>query len=112
MTVVKLRPDLAVAAVHSPPQTLSTRPIDVVADVSELNGDAGATATVKLMLGPTPVAEPQTVTVPAGGSYLGRPFKDVKLTTAMSAELTVRDRRRGAVRDGRRRTTPARRRSR
>ena len=37
--IVKLRPDLAVAAVHAPPQTLSTRPIDVVADISELNGD-------------------------------------------------------------------------
>ena len=47
------------AAVHAPPQTLSTRPIDVVADISELNLETGAKATVKLMLGPTPVAEPQ-----------------------------------------------------
>jgi hypothetical protein len=87
-TIVKLRPDLVVAAVHAPPQTLSTRPIDVVADISELNLETGAKATVTLMLGPTPVAEPQTVTVPAGGS-LSVPFKDVKLTTATSAELTV-----------------------
>ena len=87
-TIVKLRPDLVVAAVHAPPQTLSTRPIDVVADISELNLETGAKATVKLMLGPTPVAEPQTVTVPAGGSF-SLPFKDVKLTTATSAELTV-----------------------
>ena len=87
-TTVKLRPDLVVAAVHAPPQTLSTRPIDVVADISELNLETGAEATVKLMLGPTPVAEPQTVTVRAGGSF-SVPFKDVKLTTAMSAELTV-----------------------
>jgi hypothetical protein len=56
-------------------------------------------ATVKLMLGPTPVAEPQTVTVPAGGGF-SVPFKDVKLTTAMSAELNRRDRRRRALRDG------------
>jgi len=87
-TIVKLRPDLAVAAVHAPAQTLSTRPLDLVADISELNRETGATATVTLMLGPTPVAEPQTVIVPAGGSF-SVPFEDVKLTTAMSAELTV-----------------------
>ena len=87
-TVVKLRPDLVVAAVHAPPQTLSTRPIDVVADISELNLETGARATVKLMLGPTPVAESQTVTVPAGGGF-SVAFKGVKLTTVMSAELTV-----------------------
>jgi hypothetical protein len=87
-TIVKLRPDLVVAAVHAPPQTLSTRPIDVVADISELNLETGAKATVTLMLGPTPVAEPQSVTVPAGGS-LSVPFKDVTLTTATSAELTA-----------------------
>ena len=76
------------AAVHAPPQTLTTRAIDVVADLSELNGETGATVTVKLMLGPTPVAEPQTITMPAGG---GRSvtFRNVKLTTAMSADLTV-----------------------
>ena len=87
-TIVKLRPDLAVAAVHAPPQTLSTRPIDIVADISELNGETGAKATVTLMLGPTPVAAPQAVTVPAGGTF-SVTFEDVKLTTAMSAELTV-----------------------
>ena len=87
-TIVKLRPDLVVAAVHAPPQTLTTRPIDVVADVSERNLETGAKATVKLMLGPTPVAEPETVTVPAGGS-VPVTFEGVKLTTAMSAELTV-----------------------
>ena len=32
----RLRPDLVVADVHAPPQTLSTRAIDVVADISEL----------------------------------------------------------------------------
>ena len=40
--IAKLRPDLVVAAVHAPEQTLSTRPIDVVADIDELNTDTGA----------------------------------------------------------------------
>jgi hypothetical protein len=87
-TVVKLRPDLAVAAVYAPPQTLSTRAIDVVADLSELNGESGAKATVNLKLGPTPIAEAQAVIVPAGDD-VSVTFHDVKLTTAMTAELTV-----------------------
>jgi hypothetical protein len=37
-TIARLRPDLVVVAVHAPAQTLSTRPIDVVADVTERNG--------------------------------------------------------------------------
>ena len=86
-------------------------PIDVVADVSELNGDVGATATLTLMLGPTPLAEPKTVTVPKGGG-ISSTFEDVKLETAMSAELSVRDRRRRAVRDGRDEQLAARARSR
>ncbi len=85
-TIVKLRPDLVVAAVDAPPQTLSTRPIDVVADIDELNGETGAKATLTLMLGPTPVADPKSITVPAGGS-LTVAFEGVKLETAMSAEL-------------------------
>ena len=60
----------------------------MVADVSELNGDVGATASVRLMLGPTPLAEPKTVTVPKGGT-VSVPFPGVSLTTAMAAELTV-----------------------
>jgi hypothetical protein len=87
--LTRLRPDLVVAAVHAPPQTLSTRPIDVVVDVSELNTDTGATARLTLMLGPTPVAEPRLVTIPAGRS-VSRTFENVELTTPMSAELTVR----------------------
>ena len=86
--IARLRPDLVVAAVHAPPQTLTTRAIDVVADISELNGDVGAAATLRLMLGPTPVAEPKTVTVPKGGS-ISVQFPGVSLTTAMSAELSV-----------------------
>ena len=87
-TIVKLRPDLVVAAVYAPPQTLSTRAIDVVADISELNLETGAKATVELMLGPTRVAEPKSVIVPAGGN-LSIAFEDVRLTTATTAELTV-----------------------
>jgi hypothetical protein len=86
---VRLRPDLVVAAVQAPPQTLSTRPIDVVAEVGELNGETGAAATLTLMLGPTPVAEPKLVTVSAGGAVTAR-FEDVRLATPMTAELTVR----------------------
>ena len=89
VAIALLRPDLVVAAVHAPPQTLTTRPVDVVADVSELNGDVGATATLTLMLGPTRLAEPRTVTVPKGGA-ISSTFADVKLETAMSAELSVR----------------------
>ena len=36
VATARLRPDLVVAEVHAPPQTLSTRAIDVVADISEL----------------------------------------------------------------------------
>ena len=41
------------------------------------------------MLGPTPLAEPKTVTVPKGGG-ISSTFENVKLETAISAELTVR----------------------
>ncbi len=88
-TVAKVRPDLVIAAVLAPEQTLSTRAIDVVADVDEVNGETGATATLTLMLGPTPLAEPKTASVAAGGSKTVT-FDGVKLTTPMVAELTVR----------------------
>ncbi len=87
-TPARLRPDLVVTAVHAPPQTLSTRAIAVVADISERNSDTGAKATVTLMLGPTPVAAPKIVTLPASGS-LSIPFEGVQLPTAMSAQLNV-----------------------
>ncbi len=88
-TVALLRPDLVVAALSAPPQTLSTRPIDVVADVAELNADSGAEATVTLMHGPTPVAAPKTVTVAAGGTTSVL-FPQVALTTPLTTELTAR----------------------
>ena len=87
--IAQLRPDLVVAAVHAPEQTLSTRAIDVVADIDELNADSGAKANLTLMLGPTPLAEAKTVTVGAGGTKTVT-FEGVKLETAMTAELTVR----------------------
>ena len=88
-TTAKLRPDLVVTALHAPVQTLSTRPVDVVADVAELNTDTGATATLTLMLGPTPLAGAKTVTVDAGGAETVT-FAGVELETPMTAELTVR----------------------
>ena len=87
--IARLRPDLVVKAVHAPPQTLTTRPIDVVVDVSELNGDVGATATLTLMLGPTPLAAPKTGDGAEGRRYLvdlrGREAGDAR----SSSELTV-----------------------
>jgi hypothetical protein len=87
--VAKLRPDLTVQALHAPEQTLSTRPVDVVADVEELNGDTGAKARVTLMLGPTPLSEPKPVTVAADGAA-SVTFTQVKLATPMAAKLTAR----------------------
>ena len=87
--IAKLRPDLVVAAVRAPAQTLSTRPVDVVAEVTERNGETGAEATLTLMLGPTPLAEPKTVTIGADGTK-AISFEGVTLETAMTAELTVR----------------------
>jgi hypothetical protein len=62
----RLRPDLVATAVHAPPQTLSTRPIEFQAVVSEVNGDTGADATVTLSWCDS-VLGTRTVTVPAGG---------------------------------------------
>ena len=53
-TTTHLRPDLVVAAVQAPLQTLTTRQIDVQAEIAELNGDSAAGAKVTLLWGPTP----------------------------------------------------------
>src|SRR5262245_28057866 len=88
-TTSRLRPDLVVEAVHVPPQTLTTRPVDVVADLSEALGDTDAGATVQL-LGPLgPLAEPVAVDVEAG-ARASVTFPHVSLTTATPTELTVR----------------------
>ncbi len=83
----RLRPDLVVTAVQAPQQTLTTRPIDVQADVSEVNGDTGADASVTLSWGDT-VLGTQTVTVTAGGQTPVR-FTGVALTDAVPVELSV-----------------------
>jgi hypothetical protein len=85
--VTRLRPDLVVEAVNAPAQTLTTRPVDVHADVAELNGDTGADARVSLLWGPSLLGT-TTVTVPAGGRATVS-FEDVPLSTAARLELTV-----------------------
>jgi hypothetical protein len=59
-----LRPDLVVSAVHAPLQTLTTRPVDVTADIAEVYGDTGATAQVTLAGDVGPLVGPVAVTVP------------------------------------------------
>jgi hypothetical protein len=86
-TTTQLRPDLVVAAVHAPAQTLTTRPVDVTAEIAEANGDTGADATVTLMWGPTPLGS-TNVTVPAGGR-VSVAFTGVALTTPAPTELSV-----------------------
>lgn len=83
----RLRPDLVVAAVRAPLQTLTTRPVDVQAEIAELNGDTGATATVTLLWGPS-VLGTAAVTVAAGGRASAS-FAGVALTTAAPVELSV-----------------------
>jgi hypothetical protein len=82
-----LRPDLVVAEVVAPPQTLTTRPIDLLAQVAELNGDTGATATVTVLWGPSVLAT-QSVSVPAGGR-VAVTFPGLALTTPVPVELSV-----------------------
>jgi hypothetical protein len=87
-TRTKLRPDLVVKTVFAPLQTTTSRPIDVVADVQELNGDIGAAVTATLMLGPTPLAAPKQVSVPAGGT-ISVAFADVTVPTPVVSKLDV-----------------------
>jgi hypothetical protein len=86
-TTTLLRPDLTVEGVYAPSQTLTTRPIDVSAEIEELNGDTPATATVTLKSGST-VLGASTVEVAAGGgsSVL---FEDVALTSPVPTPLSV-----------------------
>ncbi len=86
-TTSLLRPDLAVRA-HAPLQTLTTRPITVTAEVSELKGDTGATAEVALAGPIGPLADPVEVTVPAGGK-VDVTFPNIALTSSVPVELTV-----------------------
>ena len=86
-TTTMLRPDLVISSMQTPQQTLTTRSIDVQAEIAELNGDTGATATLTLLWGPSALATKQ-VTVPADGRVLVS-FTDVALTTAVPVELTA-----------------------
>src|SRR5262245_33664017 len=86
-TTAALRPDLVVDAVHAPPQTLTTRAIDVHADVAEVNGDTSATATVSLLWGPS-VLGTKSVDVPAG-AHVDVTFSEVKLESAVPVDLSV-----------------------
>ena len=83
-----LRPDLVVSAVHAPLQTLTTRPVDVTADIAEVYGDTGATAQVTLAGDVGPLAGPVAVTVPAGG-HVSVTFPGIALTTAVPTGLKV-----------------------
>ena len=85
--ITRLRPDLVVETVNAPAQTLTTRPVDVHADIAELNGDTGAAARVSLLWGPSLLGNVD-VTVPAGGRATVT-FPDVALTQAARLDLTV-----------------------
>ena len=68
-----MRPDLVVTALHAPLQTLTTRPVDVTAEIAEVNGDTGATAHVTLAGPVGPLADPVAVTVPAAVTFRDLP---------------------------------------
>lgn len=85
--ITRLRPDLVVETVNAPAQTLTTRPVDVHADIAELNGDTGAAARVSLLWGPSLLGTAE-VAVPAGGRATIT-FPDVALTQAARLDLTV-----------------------
>jgi hypothetical protein len=87
-TTAKLRPDLVVSSVDAPPQTLTTRPVDVAAEIKEVNGDTGATVKVALAGPIGPLAEPVEVTVPAGDS-VPVAFRGVALTAPLPTLLKV-----------------------
>jgi hypothetical protein len=87
-TLTRLRPDLVVAELHAPPQTTTSRAIDVVAEIAELNGDTAATATATLMLGPSPLAPPQQLAIEPGGR-VSVTFAGVALPNDAQAELSV-----------------------
>jgi hypothetical protein len=87
-TTARLRPDLAVASVDAPVQTLTSRPVDVQAEIRELNGDTGATVKVSLAGPLGPLSAPVELTVPAGGTVPVR-FPGVSLTDPASTDLKV-----------------------
>jgi hypothetical protein len=86
-TTALLRPDLVVTAIHAPMQTLTTRPIDVQAEIAEVNGDTAGTATATLLWGPS-VLGTTSLTVPAG-SHVSVSFNGIALTSPTPVELSV-----------------------
>src|SRR5829696_2257295 len=85
----RLRPDLVVAGVFARAHTTTVRPVDVVVDVHEQNGDTGAEASVRLLLGDELLADPAPVTVTAGGTA-SVTFEDVTLSDPLETKLSVR----------------------
>jgi hypothetical protein len=82
-----LRPDLVVKATTVPRVVFATRTFDVTAQVAELNGDVGASATVTLTDGPLALGT-APVTVDAGGAAEIH-FQDVALADPGRNDLTL-----------------------
>lgn len=87
-TRTRLRPDLVVTGVFAPPQTTTSRSIDVVAEIDEVNGDTPATGKATLMSGPAQLAEPASISVDAGGST-SVTFTGVTMPQPVPSELSV-----------------------
>ncbi len=87
-TVVRLRPDLVVASLVPPAQTLTTRAVDVIAVIEEVNGDLNARdASVSLRWGPSLLGT-QRISVLAGQSTTVT-FSGITLPNPVPVELTV-----------------------
>ena len=86
-TTTRLRPDLVIEAVYAPPQTLTTRPVDVSVTIAERGGDSDATATVSLEWD-EPTGLQQQVTVPAGGRSTVT-WENVALTLAVPTRVSA-----------------------
>jgi hypothetical protein len=87
-TTTRLRPDLQVVEVFAPPQTTTSRSIDVVVDLAEQNGETGAAAKVALMLGPASLADPVEISL-GPGAETSVTFRDITLPSAVRSELTA-----------------------
>lgn len=87
-TTSRLRPDFVVHSVHAPAQTLTTRPVNVTAEIDEINGDTGGTAKVTLASVLGPLGDPVEVTVDPGGSA-SVSFKQVSLPDPLVEQLRV-----------------------
>jgi hypothetical protein len=85
-TTSRLRPDLAIRVLDPPLQTLTTQPVTIHAEVSELHGDTGATATVALAGPIGPLADAAIVTVPPHGT-VPVTFSNVALADPVRVEV-------------------------